>query len=120
MTYRSIKSAVELRPVIAGTCDRELAGDVLSQPRDCLGEAVIEFARADPVNEIGRKLTRIVVTISPTQLGEERRVRTVGLIAGAQLAGDDGTQVRQDQDLKAALARHPLAHLAGQGRGHRV
>ena len=48
----------------------------------------------------------------PQQLAEQPRVGERGLGARAQLAGDHGAEVGQHEDLEAALARHPLAHLA--------
>jgi hypothetical protein len=63
---------------------------------------------------------RIVRRAIAEQLAEEPRISKRRLAPGAQLPGEDGTDVRRHEDLEAPLPGHPFPHLREQHPGERV
>src|SRR5262249_48973927 len=105
--------------VVPGPGDVELAADVLLGPRRTLVDPVVERAGADPLGELRGGCTRVVDLLAE-QLAEEGQVLVVGLVTGADLAGDDGADVRRDEHSEALFAGHLRAQLREQVLGDRV
>jgi hypothetical protein len=113
---------------VAGTGHVELAPHVLAQAGDQLVEPRVERATADllresqlgPAHGRGQLIPDRDVKLAAEQLPEQGEVFAQRLLAGAQLARDDGANVCGDQDLKALLARGPGAYVGVEELGQGV